>query len=371
MVKIGPSLEILRQLEALLGREPGHQLVVVGAEPLGHPECGQTGAIPAARQATLEAPMITEPTDDLFTMKAIPPFRLDLTVWALRRRATNQIDRWDGGSYRRSILIDSKPVEVAVTQIGSPDAARLRVNIGWAATPGSSRVIAKRALRRLLGLDRDLAPFYAAAAADPRLAIMANRFRGMKPPRFLSVFESLVNAIACQQISIEAGLALVNRFAARYGRAPAMLIEGAWTFPEPSDIKPSDIPSLQALGFSRQKSIAILDLVNSLIQHDIDLEGLAARDDRTVYQELTKLRGIGRWSADYVMLRGFGRIQVFPGDDVGARNNLQRWLGYGRPLDYGATARIVSRWSPYAGLVYMHLLLQRLADRGMIVSTHA
>jgi len=50
-------------------------------------------------------------------------------------------------------------------------------------------------------------------------------------------------------------------------------------------------------------------------------------------ERLTSLRGIGRWTAEYVMLRGLGRLHVFPGDDVGARNKLERLLGTRRRLD--------------------------------------
>jgi DNA-3-methyladenine glycosylase II len=57
-------------------------------------------------------------------------------------------------------------------------------------------------------------------------------------------------------------------------------------------------------------------------------------------------------------------LHVFPGDDVGARNNLARWLGLTPPLDYDAVARAVSRWQPYAGMVYFHLLLDRLEAAG-------
>jgi DNA-3-methyladenine glycosylase II len=48
---------------------------------------------------------------------------------------------------------------------------------------------------------------------------------------------------------------------------------------------------------------------------------------------------------------------VFPGDDVGARNNLQRWLGLLEPLDYDGVGRTLDRWEPFQGLVYLHLLL--------------
>ena len=72
---------------------------------------------------------------------------------------------------------------------------------------------------------------------------------------------------------------------------------------------------------------------------------------------LTQLRGVGRWIAEYAVLRGFGRLQVFPGDDVGAQKRLAHWLGRSRPLDYAGVARAVAPWQPYAGFVYFHLLL--------------
>ena len=77
--------------------------------------------------------------------------------------------------------------------------------------------------------------------------------------------------------------------------------------------------------------------------------------------QLIELRGIGRWSAEYVLLRGLGRLDVYPGDDVGARNNLKRWLNLRKPLDYEGVRRITKRWQPYVGLVYFHMLLDRLA----------
>ncbi|HEX5085711.1 MAG TPA: hypothetical protein VFY40_27065 [Blastocatellia bacterium] len=63
-------------------------------------------------------------------------------------------------------------------------------------------------------------------------------------------------------------------------------------------------------------------------------------------------------------MRGPGRLHVFPGDDVGARNNLQRWLRLEKPLDYEGTRHALIRWKPYAGLIYFHLLLKHLPKRG-------
>jgi DNA-3-methyladenine glycosylase II len=79
-----------------------------------------------------------------------------------------------------------------------------------------------------------------------------------------------------------------------------------------------------------------------------------------------RLRGVGRWTAEYALLRGLGRLNVFPGDDIGARNNLVRWLGCRGPLDYAHVQAAVSDWRPFAGLVYFHLLLASLAERGTL-----
>ena len=81
-----------------------------------------------------------------------------------------------------------------------------------------------------------------------------------------------------------------------------------------------------------------------------------------------QLRGVGRWTAEYVLLRGLGRLHVFPGDDVGAQKRLARWLGRPSALDYAGVRRAVRRWQPYAGLVYFHLLLDGLSQAGALNS---
>jgi DNA-3-methyladenine glycosylase II len=98
----------------------------------------------------------------------------------------------------------------------------------------------------------------------------------------------------------------------------------------------------------------------------LDLGPLEQEGDAVARQRLLDLRGIGRWSAEYVLLRGLGRLHVFPGDDVGAQKHLARWLGRSRPLDYAGVARAVERWQPYAGLVYFHLLLNKLSEVGVL-----
>jgi DNA-3-methyladenine glycosylase II len=301
---------------------------------------------------------------DSFELEPVSPFRLDLTVWTLRRRPDNVVDRWDGTTYRRVLPLPAGPVQVAVTQPGPPERTRLRVSVAGRPVRAAVRAAVTAALDRLLAPSTDLTAFYRLAAHDRRLGSLARRFRGMKPPRFATVFEGLVNAMACQQVTLTLGVRLLNRLAAASGTPFGDGDTVTHAFPRPVDVAGLSPAVLRQLGFSRQKGRAMIELARAVAEGRLDLEGLATLPDDEAVSRLRELRGVGRWTAEYVLLRGLGRIHVFPGDDVGARNNLHRWLRLAKPLDYQGIARVLSRWGGYAGLVYFHLLLDRLAEAG-------
>jgi len=296
-----------------------------------------------------------------FHIEPVPPFRLDLTARALRRRARNAVDRWDGTAWRRILLAGERPVVVEVVQIAPPERPVLRVAVSGLEVPACTRSAVMSALARLLGLQRCLDDFYCAAAHDPGLDRLARRFGGLKPPRFASVFEALINAMACQQVSLDLGIELLNRLAATCGRGAEGPDGQGFAFPSPGDLAGRTPDELRALGFSRQKAEAIVMLARAVAEERLDLGRLEDLDDAAAVERLCALRGVGRWTAEYVLLRGLGRLHVFPGDDVGARNGLQRWLGLLEPLDYAGVRRVLARWAPFQGLVYFHLLLDAQA----------
>jgi hypothetical protein len=137
----------------------------------------------------------------------------------------------------------------------------------------------KTAVQRLLGLQIDLAEFYQFAAQDPKLGPLVRRFRGLKPPRFLTVFEALVNGIACQQITLTQGLRLLNRLAERYGPSVHHSEAPAHAFPRPEDLAMLEPEVARTLGFSGQKARALIELSGTAAAGRLDLEGLASLDD--------------------------------------------------------------------------------------------
>ncbi len=299
-----------------------------------------------------------------FVLRPASPFRLDLTVSVLRRVPVNEMDRWDGQTYRRVVVVNGEPVEVSVVQNGPPESPELLVAL---AGPGAARAregeIAP-VLTKMLGLDVDMGGFYKLAGSDERLAALVEPLTGFKPPRLGSVFEALTNAIACQQITLVLGIQLLNRICARYG----LPVGGSHAFPRPEDLAGAAVENLRSFGLSSRKAEYILAISQAVTDGKLDLAALEALDDDSVEERLREIRGVGRWTAEYVALRGLGRLNVYPADDVGNQRKLQRWLNLDERPNYEGVHRIIDGWAPYRGLLYFYLLLNSQVQQGIVAA---
>lgn len=301
-----------------------------------------------------------------FEIAPKPPFRLDLTVWALRRRSHNVLDRWDGTTYRRAASPESHEVELAVRQIAPVESPRLEVVVTGPSSAAAVVRPAADAVDRLLGASVDLDAWYEIAAGNEATAGLADRFRGMKPPRFSSTYEALMTAIFCQQITLDFGITIVNAWIERFGGRLQGPEQAVWLLPAPSALARLRASELRPLRISRQKATAAIEVSCRVTRCELDLEMLESRPDGDVIDTLTGLPGVGRWTADHVLLRGLGRLHTFPSNDAGARNSLSKLLGAERPMRYDEVARAVTRWQPYAGMLYFHLLVAGLERSGRL-----
>jgi len=297
-------------------------------------------------------------------IEPIPPFRLDLTVWALRRAPNNLLDRWDSGVYSRTLSIRDETVIVGVRQTGTPADPVLRVTVSAPSLPPDAANEITAALEQMLGLHIDLGEFYELAARDEKLGELARRFRGMKPPRFPTLFEGMANAVSCQQVSLNLGIQLLNRCAEAFGPRVSPDKDFPPAFPRPQDIAGLDPEAFRALGYSRRKGRTLIELARTLMSGSLDLENLKTLDDGAAVDLFCSLRGIGCWSAEYLLLRTLGRMNVFPADDVGGQKNLWRWLQLPDQPDRREVLQFLDRWQPFSGLIYFHLLLERLSAAG-------
>ncbi len=301
-----------------------------------------------------------------FRLKPIPPFSLALTAWALRRRPENIVDGWRGGTYGRVLVLSGQPVEVEVIQTARPEKPVLQVSISCRREIPRLRERVSQVLERMLGLRVDLSDFYRVSRKERTLRNLSERFLGLKPPRFPDLFESLVNAFACQQLSLHVGILLLNRLAKSFGISSEIGTAGLYSFALPERLATADSESLKELGFSRQKIRSLAELSQGVTQRTFNLDEIERLGNQGALKKLYELRGVGRWTAEYVLLRGLGRTDVFPGDDVGAQNKLRKLLRLEESPDYEQVQSLLSRWKPFAGLIYFHLLLAGLEEEGYV-----
>jgi DNA-3-methyladenine glycosylase II len=265
------------------------------------------------------------------------------------------------GVYQRAFATEQGPVVWAIRQAAAD--ADLQVSLyGAVDDPAPWQALAERVLRPQF----DLAPFYAAAAQAPEIAPLVAQMRGVKPPRYPTLWEALVNALVFQQVSLHAALAILRRVIARF--SPIVPVEAGTLipFPAPQAILTSDLDELRGLGLSAAKARTLLALAGQVVGGQITEAELAPLPSPEAARRLVALPGIGPWSAAVVLLRGLGRLDVFPSGDSGMAANLRRLLGVAPGTEEATAARLVATLTPYQGMLYYHLLLYRLASSGVL-----
>jgi len=285
-----------------------------------------------------------------------PPYRLDLSATVMRRLSTNVVDVFDGTAYRRLIGEPADPTLLWVTQ---PEPGALAVRLEG---PQATRFDPEALVRRMLGTEVDLEPFYAGARTIPWLNLLAQGARGVKPPRYPTLWETVVNAVVYQQISIHAAGAILRRVIERY--AVAREAGGARLFPFPAarTLLDADPRELRDLGLSINKVNALKAVALAIVESTLVEEDLAERETPELIAALVAHKGIGPWTAAVIALRGFGRLDIFPMNDSGATASLRTLSG-----DPAIEAEpVVSALVPQQGMLYYHLLIGRLIARGEV-----
>jgi DNA-3-methyladenine glycosylase II len=282
------------------------------------------------------------------------PFRLDLTANVLRRLSSNVVDVFDGTTYRRLIGEPHRPVLLEVRQDGP---AALAASLSGA---GAERYDAAMLVERLLGTAADLRAFTRAAATVSWLAPLAAGALGVKPPRYPTLWETCVNAIVYQQVSIHAAGAILRRVIERYAEPQTVAGERIYPFPGAATLVEADADELRGLGLSINKVVALRRVGRAILDGDLDEAGLAALPTPELAAALVAHRGIGPWTAAVIALRGFGRLDTFPMNDSGVAKSIRDLTGQAE-VDVDALLAILG---PQRGMLYYHLLLGRLASRG-------
>ena len=177
----------------------------------------------------------------------------------------------------------------------------------------------------------------ALAAREPAFAGVVEKFGIPEPRRSDRGAQTLLRTIVGQQVSVAAARSMWAKLEAAYGSPPEL-----------AKLLTATDEELRAAGISRQKAGYIRSLAQLVISGELDLESLP-EDNEEAIALLTKIKGIGRWSAEIYLLFAEGRQDVFPAGDLAVLIELGRLLGLPDKPSEKQLRELAEAWRPYRG----------------------
>lgn len=297
------------------------------------------------------------------------PYNLQATVRLLQRRPTNRVDRWEGGAYQRALATVNGPRLVEVANRGPVLQPQLQLTVHGGSLTDESSAALVTTTRLILGLDAPPAPASLFEAAEPALAPVLQALHGFRTPCFPTLFETFASVLPFQQLSLDAGVAIVGRLVDRFGERIAVGGREFAVFPAPEAVASARTEDLRATGLSQRKAEALRALAQLVSEGAISREHVAALPTADARAELQNLPGVGPWTASVILLRGFRRLDVFPGGDVGAARNLTELLQPPEPFTPATASDFAARFGDQRGYLYFLALGQQLRARGLLDPT--
>lgn len=251
----------------------------------------------------------------------------------LRLRAVPGCEEATAHGLRRALALPRGP------GLADLDVRDGRLRIVLELEDAGDEAAAVAACRRLLALDVPAAQAAAALGRDPDLAPLVRAAPGRRLPGCATGAELAVRAVLGQQVTVAAARTLAGRLVARHGGAAP---GGLRTFPGPRTLLDAMAPDEPAMPGARRA--ALRAVLEATATGSLDLE--PGGDPAAARAALVALKGIGPWTAEYVVARALAEPDAWPPRDVGLRHALAR-LGLEEPA--------AARWSPWRSFAVAHL----------------
>ncbi len=211
------------------------------------------------------------------------------------------------GALTKAISLHGHAVVFSVRSEGTVERPRLACTLTSAEplTPTDEAMLRDR-ITFFLSLDDDLRPFYALAQGDPRFMPVIERLYGLHQVKFLTPFENACWAVLTQRMPMRMARQIKDRIVERYG--PSLTLrDGVYrAFPEPETLAAADATELAALIRNERKTEYLQAVIAFFLEHDE--AGLRSAPVEDVTAALGGVRGIGAWSASFILIRGLGRM---------------------------------------------------------------
>lgn len=204
-------------------------------------------------------------------------------------------------------------------------------------------------------LNQDLRGFYEMAWQDKILRPLVDRYNGLRILCMPDLFEALSWAIIGQQINLTFAYTLKKRFVERFGESVTYDGETYWLFPTFEKIAGIDMGDLRELQFTARKAEYIIGVAEQMAHGHLNKGVLLQHNYQQVKKTLMAIRGIGGWSADYVMMKCLGFSCAFPIADVGLHNAIKLQLGMERKPTIEEINQMAEKWKGWQAYATFYL----------------
>jgi AraC family transcriptional regulator of adaptative response / DNA-3-methyladenine glycosylase II len=290
-----------------------------------------------------------------FTLALPEGFRADAVLAYLGRDPASPVERVEGAEMVKGIRLDGAPARLRMTF--ADGVARCEVQSGHAVSAEAMRQ-AHAAAVRMLGLASEPAAFERHVARRPELARLVERRRGLRLPQTADAWECLVWTIVGQQVNLPFAFALRGVVAELAGEPAG---EGLRAHPTPDAVARLDYGDLTSRRFSRRKAEYVIDTARLIASGALNVDGGEREMAPALERRLLDVRGLGPWSVQYLLMRGYGFADCVPAGDAGLSAALQRWFGLDHRPGPGETRALMEPFAPFRSLATYHLW-QSLGD---------
>jgi len=288
---------------------------------------------------------------DTFTVKALTPFNFDLCA-QIFSSGDPAIRIYANDVFHQVLKLNGNLVLIQVKSSGTVEKPELLVTLKSNLTlTFQDKKAAEKIVKFIFNLDFDLNSFYQDVRKDPVTHQIGQKLYGLKNPTTPTVFESLVDSIVEQQISIKVAHTIEQRLAKKFG--DPFDIEGRtyFAYPTPQHISDVSVSEVQQVGLSMRKAEYIHGAAQLIEDGKLELEEMKKqKNPDCIIAKLDEIKGIGVWTAELTMLRGMQRLDALPADDFGIRRVISRYYCGGRPNKADEARGIAKAWGRWKGL---------------------
>ncbi|WP_249366774.1 DNA-3-methyladenine glycosylase family protein [Neobacillus rhizophilus] len=205
-------------------------------------------------------------------------------------------------------------------------------------------------------LNRDLKPFYEMAKSDPLLKNPVQEFYGLRVIGVPDLFEALCWGVLGQQINLAFAYTLKRQFVEKFGESIEWNGKNYWLFPTYDQIAMLTPADLADIKMTLKKSEYILGIARLMVTGELSKEKLLKMENlKEVEKGLIKIRGIGPWTANYVMMRCLRFTSAYPIDDVGLHNAIKHLTGSEKKPTKEELLKLSQRWANWQAYATFYL----------------